>query len=248
MVQAFCGYTGLLNFLTCFSLAIFLYSKNRYGKINKLFALWSVSVAFWSLGYFIWLFTTEYAQALFWTRVLMAGAIIIPSAYMHFALVYLDEEKKHNFLIRFCWLFSFAYLLLDATPFFVARVEARAWFRWWPVPGVLYHPFQLYFVLAVIYAHYLLFKRALMAPSGIMRKQYLIVAWGTLIAYTGGSMNFFLWYNIPVPPVFNFLVTGYVAFIAYAILHYRLWNIDVFLKRQLYLPEYFLRLFFFFSR
>ncbi len=100
MIQNFCGYSGLINFLTCFTLALFLFFKNRSGKINQLFALWSASVAFWSLGYFLWLFTPNANQALLLTRVLMAGAIIIPSSYLHFALVYLNVEGSHKKLIR----------------------------------------------------------------------------------------------------------------------------------------------------
>ena len=227
MVQIFCAFSGLINFLACLSLSAFLYFKNRSGKINKYFAIWSLSVALWSLGYFIWLFTIPYNTALFWARFLMAGAIMIPTTYLHFTLVYLKRDHRYRWLILSSYVFSTVYLLLDCTPFFIARVEPRYWFRWWPVPGILYHPYQLYFVLVVIYARVLLFRKAITAESRVIRKQFRIVAFGTLIAYLGGSTNFFLWYNIPVPPVFNFLVTGYVALIAYAIIYYGLWDLQI---------------------
>jgi len=233
MIQTFCGYTGLINFITCFSLALFVFLKNRSGPINRVFALWSLSISVWSLGYFMWLFTYQYRDALFWARTLMAGAIVIPPSFFHFALLYLRQEHRHRVLLGACYLLSSIYLILDFTPLFIQSVEPRYWFRWWPVPGILYHPYQVYFVVMVIYAHVLLFQRALTETSELARKQYFLVAVGTLIGYAGGSTNFFLWYNIPVPPVFNFLVTGYAAFIAFAILHYRLWDIEFIIRRTI---------------
>lgn len=233
MVQIFCGYTGLFNFLACFFLAIFLFLKNSKDNKNKTFALWSFSVSVWSLGYFIWLFVDRYEAALFWSRFLMAGAIVIPTAYFHFALIFLGLEKEKKYLVRFCYIFSICYLILNITPLFIKSVEPRFWFKWWPVPGPLYHLYQLYFSLIVVYSHILIFKKAKSAATETVRKQLTIVGWGTLIAYTGGSTNFFLWYNIPIPPVFNFLVSGYVFFIAYAILHYKLWDIQLFVRKTL---------------
>ena len=232
-VQLFCGLTGAVNTISCLSLAVFLYLKNPAGKINKIFAFWSLSVAFWSWGYFMWLFTPGYSGALFWARFLMAGAIVIPSTFLHFTVVYLGINKKFVLLIRACYLFSASYLLLDMTPLCIEKVVPRYWFRWWPIPGPLYHIFQIYFVATVVIAHILLFRRAYLERNVVRKNQFRIVAIGTLIAYAGGSTNYFLWYNIPVPPIFNFLVTFYVAFIAYAILHYRLWDLDFIIRKTI---------------
>lgn len=232
MIQIFCGYTGLFNFVACLSLAIFLYLKNPKGLINRLFAAWSISVAFWSLGYFLWLFTERVDNALFWTRVLMAGAIMIPTVFLHFAIVFMGTQKQHRNWIFLFYLFSLVYLILDCTPLFIEKVEPRYWFRWWPVPGVTYHVYQVYFISAVIYSHILIFYKAWKSTEPIEQKQYLFVGIGTLIAYAGGSTNFFLWYNIPIPPVFNLLVSGYVAFMAYAIVRYQVMDIKVAITRS----------------
>ncbi|MDP3921094.1 MAG: ATP-binding protein [Candidatus Omnitrophota bacterium] len=233
MIQLFCGWTGLINFLACATLALIVLFKNRRGKINLIFALWSFSVAFWSLGYFAWLFTPEHEAALLWSRVLMGGAIVIPTAYLHFALVYLNLDNKHRLLIAISYVFMGVYLILNFTPLFIQSVEPRHWFQWWPVPGPLYHPFQIFFIIAVAYAQFLLFRRSQTAGTEVERKQFRIVAWGTFIGYLGGSTNFFLWYNIPVPPVFNFLVTCYVAFVAYAIVYYKLWDIEFIIRKTI---------------
>ncbi len=234
MVQQFCGYTGLLNFLFCLSFALFIYFKNPRNKINQTFSFWQLNVALWSLGYFVWLFTNTPAHALFWSRFLMAGAILIPAAFLHFTYTYLgiDNVKKNNLIIKSMYLFAIIYLFLDFTPLFIARVESRFWFRFWPVPGPLYHIYQIYFLGVVLYTHILFFRAAIRA-RGIQRKQLMFVAIGTAIAFGGGSTNFFIWYNIPIPPVLNFFVIGYVALVAYAVLNYRLWEIEVVIKKTI---------------
>jgi len=231
MIQTFCGYTGLINFVACLSLSILVYFWNRSAATNRIFAIWSLSVAFWSFGYYIWLFRPNHESALFWIRVLMGAAIVIPTTFLHFVVVYLRLEGRHRPLIVFGYLFTLVYLGFDFTPHFIQDVEPRYWFTWWPVPGILFHFYVLYFISVVAYAHYLLFQQAKKATSELTKRQLRTVAFSTLMAYAGGSTNFFLWYNIPVPPAFNFLVTAYVALIAHAILHYQLWNIELFIRR-----------------
>lgn len=233
-MQLFCGFTGLLNFVGCLFFAFFLYIKKPKAKISRAFAFWSLCVAFWSLGYFVWLFTESYSSALFWTRFLMAGAIVIPASFLHFTYCYLgkDEILKNKLIVNSTYIFAICYIFLDFSPLFIKTVESRYWFRWWPVPGPTYHIYQFYFLAVVVYTHILFFKDTFKA-KGIARKQLMFVSVGTAIAYLGGSTNFFLWYNIPIPPVLNFLVLGYVALIFYAVLNYGLWDIEVVIKRTL---------------
>ncbi|MBI4430783.1 MAG: GHKL domain-containing protein [Candidatus Omnitrophica bacterium] len=232
MIQNFCGYTGPVNFICCLFFAFFIYFKNPRNKINRSFSLWQVTVALWSLGYFIFFSTPEYRPALFWARFLMIGAIWIPVSFLHFVFTYLElyGSRRNHLIIIFSVLISSVFLVANFTPVFVKGIEPRFWFKWWPVPGFLYHTYAVCFILSVLYAHYLFFRAAYRA-KGLERKQLMSVSIGTAIAFSGGSTNFFLWYNIPVPPVFNFLVLGYFALTAYAVLNYKLWQIEVVVRR-----------------
>jgi signal transduction histidine kinase len=73
--------------------------------------------------------------------------------------------------------------------------------------------------------------RLLKRTSGIFRNQILYVFIGTGIGYTAGVLNYCPWYRIPIPPFLNPLVSIYVAFASYAIIKYRLLDINVALTR-----------------
>ena len=61
----------------------------------------------------------------------------------------------------------------------------------------------------------------------IKRRQIEYVFWGTLIGFIGGSTNYFLWYDIPIPPIGNFLVILYPLALGYAVLKHHLFDLKV---------------------
>ena len=77
-------YSGLINAVTSAVLGIFVLTTNYKSSTNRSFFYFAISVAFWSYSYFIWQLTKDPDRALFWCRTLMAGAIFIPSTFLHF--------------------------------------------------------------------------------------------------------------------------------------------------------------------
>lgn len=225
----FYAISALVNFITSSVFGIFVLSKNKNSK-NISFFIFCFFVAFWSSAYFFWQISQTPEAALFWTRVLMAGAIFIPVAYLHFvyALVeILDRRKK--FLI-FSYFLFFIFLLTDFTPYFVSHIEPALKFKFWPIAGPVYSFFLIVWFFYVIYSTYLLFKKY-KGSTGIIRLQIKYVIIGMVIGFAGGSTNYFLWYKIPIPPIANILVSVYIGTIAYAIVRYRLMDIRIVARR-----------------
>ena len=54
---------------------------------------------------------------------------------------------------------------------------------------------------------------------------YLIIA--TVVGYVGALTNYFLWFGVKVLPVGNIAVTFYVIIFTYAIIRYRVLNINI---------------------
>jgi len=169
----------------------------------------------------------------------MLGAIFIPTSFFHFVLSLLGMVKKHKKILVFAYILSSIFVILNLTNLFVKGVLPRLGFEFWPIPGPTYLPFLAMFISYVGYAHYLMFIKY-KDLSGIERNQIKYVFFGTMIGFAGGATNYFLWYNIPIPPYGNILVSVYVAAVAYAIVKYRLMNIELAYRGGLIFTSYLL--------
>jgi signal transduction histidine kinase len=55
----------------------------------------------------------------------------------------------------------------------------------------------------------------------------------TFLGFTGGFTNWFYWYDIPIPPFGNAIVTLYLSLMAYAIIKHHLLDIDLVIRKGL---------------
>jgi len=223
--------SALVNWITSLALGAYLIVTRGRHAPSRLFGLWCLSVGGWSFGYYFWQRAPTAESALVWTKVLMAFAIIIPVFILHFTVQFLHIFPKKRRLIIAYYLVSLLYLATDIWGgTFISKVEPELGFRHWPRPGLFFHPYLAMFLSSVAYSHYLLWKE-MRITSAQRRLQILYVFWGVLIAFSGGSTNFPLWYGIPIPPIGNGLVIVYVIAVTYAIVRHRLMDITIAVTR-----------------
>jgi len=228
----FYAISGLINALGSGFVGLFVWLKNRKKRLNQAFALMCLSIVVWSFSYFLWQMSTTKESALFWTRALMAGSIFIPVTYLHFILIFLKKIQEKKKFIIFGYLIFFFFFFANFTSSFVNNVTRKLNFPYWPNPGILYHPFLLLWFFYVIYPIYLLFQE-LSSTNGVLKNQIKYILAGTIIGYTGGITNYFLWYDILIPPFGNGLVIFFPIIITYAILKHYLFDIRVILTEIL---------------
>ena len=237
--MAFYPISALVNAVTSTLVCIIVIKRNPLSGLNRSFGYFALSVAFWAYSYFFWQISKSAESALFWCRVLMAGAIFIPPTFLHFSITLIGKRKKYLRAIMLWYLFSVFFLALDFTTLFVKDVRPRLFFSYWPTAGIAYTPFLLMFISLIIYSHVLMF-RSYRQFSGVKRNQIKYVLLGTTIGFLGGATNYFLWYDIPIPPVGNVLVAVYVFLVAYAIVKYRLMDITLVWRQVLMFASYFI--------
>lgn len=220
--------SGLINAIVSFGLAGYLLTVVRKVRIARYLVYLCLALGAWSTGYVLWQLSTTAPQALFWSRVLMAGAIFTSISLLHLVVVFLklDTIKKYRRMLVAFYIPCFFWEIVNWTPYFVSGVEARGGFSFWPTPGPFYHPYVLLFLTHVVISAWLLY-REYKQGKGDRRMQALVLLVGITVTFVGGSTNYFLWYNIPIAPWGNLGASLYAILTVYAIMKYGLLNLRV---------------------
>ena len=155
----------------------------------------------------------------------MVGAAFIPFFFLNFTLEFLGKDflKRYKFLSYFNFSLAVFFSLLIFSNLIIHHLEPVLGFLFWPKGGNLFYFFLLYFFFNVVLAHILLFK----SYKKTKNFGYLFTFLATTLAFIGGSTNYFLWINIPIPPIGNLLVTVYALLMAYAITKHGIMDMSV---------------------
>jgi two-component system, NtrC family, sensor kinase len=228
--ELFYPLSGLFDALMAAGLGLFVYTRDPSDSRYRTYALFCASLFFWGVGYFFWLLAKDASTALFWARALMMGAIFLPVTAYHHVIQLLEVSSiKRDRIVATGYLLSLALLVFVPTAFIVDSVEQKLIFAYWPKPGVLFHVHVLMFFAFAsgsILELYFGYKNSV----GRRRIHFRLLFITITVAYLGGSSNYYLWYDIPVLPIGCVAIGIYIIVFTYAILAYRLLDIDVIFK------------------
>jgi two-component system NtrC family sensor kinase len=228
----FYAFSGLLNGLAATISGILVFCKNRSNLKHRAYALYCLAASTWGYGYWAWHLSSSQEEALFFVRLLMAGAIFLPATYVFHVLTLLEQVKTHQWLLRLGVGLGLFFFFANFTPYFVSDVHPILGFPYWPSPGPLFHLYLLGFVLCSMYGTWLLFQEA-RRRNGTERSRFFLLTLASGIAHLGGFTTFPLWYGIPIPPNGAILITVYTAAVAYSLLRYRLLDLGATLERSI---------------
>lgn len=220
--------SALVNAVTSTVLGFYLLLTSSQKRVARYLFFFCASVAAWSYCYFLWQIAKDAESALFWSRMLMFGAIFTSISYFHMVLVFLEKDKERFYRLILLIFYSFCFLWvgLNFTPYFVFGVEPISYFKFWPMPGPFYAPYLVGFFTHVLYASILLLKNYRKA-IGAVKIQTVLLLLGIFVAFLGGSTNYLLWYHINVAPWGNSLVAIYVILTVYAMMKYKFMDVKV---------------------
>jgi len=174
----------LISAIFVFILGLMVFLKNKKARINFTFFIHSLAITAWLFCTFMMFINQgDVEKAIFWDRFVYASVVFIPVLMYHFGLAFV--KKKRNFILYAGYIFSFVFLLLSRTEFFVDGIFEYRW-------GVhtkaqfFHHLFLIYFVGYVIIWFFEMFRYYRKLKSSILRQQAKYVFLGFLLLFTIG--------------------------------------------------------------
>src|SRR3989338_257697 len=217
--------SALINFLTSITLGSFILFRNSRNTVSITFVIFTYSVGAWSFAYYLWQISSDPSTALFWSRLLMSFALFIPVSYVHFIFSLIGVEKNRGLFLKVSYTIFFIYLLINTfTDLVVSSVRPLLGFKYWPVPGPFFSIVLATWLGYMIYSLVLLYK-SYFRETEIKKLQIKYLLLGSIIGYSGGITNYFLWYGVPIAPIGNILASVYIGITAYTIAKHRLLDI-----------------------
>src|SRR3989338_11294562 len=176
--------------LTLLPLAIFVYLKNPSRLVNRIFAVYSFAIAWWSLFSVPLLYSQDLPSAKMWDRLCLMGVIFVPPTFIHFTHAFLKrmDRGKYKKITWVAYGISFLFALSNTTPLFVKNLSPRKDIQFFTDPGLFYYLFLAYFALVVFYAISLLGHSLTNKTEGTMfQRQKTYLFWSTIFGYNGAS-------------------------------------------------------------
>lgn len=227
-----------LTALTTFGLGLLVFLADPKRRLNQIFGLYSLAIAWWAFTEAFLVGARNQITANFWSYFEWPGVFFIAPTFLH--TVFLSTEQTGNkakLTLRAAYLSGFVFLGLHL---FTGWVTA-------PPRPVGYIPFggnkvtvigssiPLTFFVLVNLALWRLWH-AYKNADGQRKTQLRHLFWASVIGYLGGSPDWLITFGRCIPFVNPFGIYGvpcYSIATTYAVLHHKLFDVNLVIRRSL---------------
>lgn len=221
---------GLSLGITCLILAFISLSFAR-AKVHYLMAMFNMACCVWGVGAFIVGQARNISVAVFGWKFAHVGAIFIALGFYHLVVALCHLNRK--WVLRFIYLIGFIYLYCEIfTDLYISPQLRIAFNSLYYQTATPFFNSWLFIWGCIVIASFIELLRFILSAKGFERKQAIYIFLGFLIGFIGGTSTLLPAYKIDIVyPFGNFTILLYSLLATYAILKYRILDINIALTR-----------------
>ncbi|MDD5529839.1 MAG: DUF835 domain-containing protein [bacterium] len=219
--------TGLINL----TLGLYVYCKNPRHPLNRIFALFALSLAIWGISEFGHRIANTPETALLWIKAGGFGWCFMVGFYIHFALLFARKtnylKKVSAYIILYAPCLLFLHLFLSTDLIYINEATKMYW-GYTSLPGKFIWVYTAYYTISYFWGIYL-FIQVLKYGTTIEKKQVIPMLWGYTATLIIGTLSnvIFPWHGILIPELGTIIALTTATGAFYSILKYKLFIIPV---------------------
>jgi signal transduction histidine kinase len=224
---------GIINIFTtllCLTLIAILLSKKRKDTLTLSFCAFLFSIILHTFPFALSRMCTDEALAILFFKICIVAAVMIVSTLIHFVYVVLNVHNEKKKILIAIHLLNITFAYAATGPLYHGFEEKFGW-GLWPNASPLVAAYLFWWILQVLYCLYTLYNKGVKQATGKKRTAHMQMLGALIVGFAGGSMTWFLWYNIPCSPYFNAGIGLFALWIGYAVFRHHLFDIEIIIKK-----------------
>lgn len=218
--------------LLSLGLGLFILARNVRSKLNRTFSSWCFLTAYWQTCWTFLFNVRDPEVADFLARLGYSGIIFIPIVFFHFVVEFANAENK-RLLSRLFYLVGAIFLVaVWGGLSFVAGVYQYSW-GFYPRAGELHIVYLVFLMLMLLLGLVILLQFRAQSkdqPSRLNQINYIL---SSTVIYSLAGVDFLANYGYSFYPLGLVFTNIHACIITYAVIQYRLLDVNVAIRRSL---------------
>jgi signal transduction histidine kinase len=214
------------NGLLALVISAYVFLRNPRNKLNRSYLWFGISIGGWSLFYSFWCLADNRDTAFLFLKTHMTFCAFIYPSLFYFAVTFSGLYERFKFYVITFYLLAIFFAVTCHNGWLIADVRKIMFFEYWPKGGPILAIHVAWASVVVLFALFVIVYKML-TSFGDERKKTIWILIALLIGFGGGFVNWFLWFDILIPPITNGFVGIQFIILGYVIVRYRLMDVDV---------------------
>lgn len=220
--------SGLTIIITCFPLSLLILLRSERRSLHRLWAVFNIAVGVWGIGTCGVGLSRTAEASLWWWKVAHLGGIFLGVIFFHLVTRFCRLQRRALIIGAYLYAAIFSAVVIAG----IAVSSPRLLFGslYYNTTNPLHASLIAIWVAIVAMTHFDLIK-ALRSATGYTRQQIKYFLTGMAVGFTGGTTVLIPMFYVPIYPLGNFSIPLYCLIVTYAIVRYRLLDINLAITR-----------------